>query len=150
MLPARAGGFCIAAAILLSSCSVGQRDSALPLPKAGSSRFVVYRVADSSEGFVGPFVYVNGFELGKLLKKTCFEASLEAGGYQLKSEGTFYNWAGPPELMQLTLEPNTVRYVELVVFPGQATAVNHVYANRTGEEAKEAIAKIGKCAARQP
>jgi hypothetical protein len=138
------------AAILLSSCSLGHHDAVQPVPKAGTSRLVVYRMSDGTEGFVGPFVRVDGLELGKLLKKTCFEASLEAGDYQLKSEGTFYNWSGPPEVMRLVLEPNTVRYVELVVFPGQATTVNHVYANRTGEEAKEAIAKIGKCAIRQP
>ena len=113
--------------------------------KAGASRFVAYRESGMREANTGPSIYVNGHELGKLYPKTCVEVSLEPGDYEVKSQGNFFNWPGPPKFMRVNLQINTTRFVELVVFDDRPEIVNHAYAERTEVEARKALTEIGEC-----
>ena len=133
------------AAFLLSGCASIIQKAAPPALKAGTSRFVVYRESAKAATAIGPIIYINGHEMGKLMPKVCMEVSLEPGDYEFKSEGNFFFWPGPAKVMRVTLQSNATRYVELVVFDHSSEIVNHTYAERTEAEAQTALKGIGGC-----
>jgi hypothetical protein len=136
----------VLAPLLLSGCAPNPSTLSQVSLKPGASRFIAYREAGLTAAFAGPSMYVNGQELGKLYQNTCFEIALEPGEYEIKFEGSFFNWPGPARAMRVALEPNTTRFVELVVSGGGGPAmVNHFYVERSQVLALRAIRDIGEC-----
>lgn len=132
--------------LVLIACATTDAPTPQSSIVAGSSRLVVFRGPGLRATFAAPSIYINGQEVGKLYGKTCIEVSLQPGAYEFRSEGHFFNWPGPPRIIQLSLKPNAVHYVQLTVFPGGGPAiVSHGYSQPPESDAKEILKEIGEC-----
>ena len=132
--------------MLLSGCAPNPLTLSKVSLKPGTSRLIAYRESGMTAAFAGPSMYVNGQELGKLYQGTCFQIDLAPGEYELRFEGSFWNWPGPPRFERVVLEPDSTRFVELVVAGASGPAmVNHFYVERSQVLALRALREIGEC-----
>jgi hypothetical protein len=122
-----------------NSIAVGQNS---PRPEAG--KLILFREFTTTAMFAAPSIYVNGQDVGKLSGGTYIEVPLKSGSYEIKSEGNFFNWAGPPRIMRVIIKPGKTSYIQLIVISPtfDRTVVNHRYTERNEVEAEPIVSKL--------